>query len=72
MTQELYFKTYLTENGDMWDSIARKTLGDERRVPLLHEVNRELIKIVVFKEDIAIKIPKITETEDGDLPLWML
>ena len=70
-TQEPHFKTYLTINGDMWDSIAKKTLGDESRVSHLHEVNRKLIKVVIFPADVAIIVPEITEIENGDVPPWM-
>ena len=71
MSQEQHFKTYLTIEGDMWDHIAYKTLGDERMTSQLLKTNPTLTKIVIFPVDIAIIIPRLKELENGEVAPWM-
>lgn len=71
MSQEQLFKTYLTIEGDMWDHIAYKTLGDERETSRLLEINLELSKIAIFPINVAIKIPELEEIENGEIPPWL-
>lgn len=72
MGKENHIKVYLTSYGDMWDMIAKKTLGDEKYTKHLLDANPEYLKIVIFPEDVAIKIPEVDVLEVGEMPSWMI
>ena len=46
---------YTTIQGDTWDSIAFKIYGDEYKVQLLMEANREYMDIFVFSGGLELK-----------------
>lgn len=62
--------TYTTVSGDTWDVIAKKVYGDEYNADVLMAANPEHIDTFKFNAGISIKVPKLTEETDGDLPPW--
>lgn len=63
---------YTTIQGDTWDSIAFKIYGDEYKVQLLMEANREYMDIFVFSGGLEIKCPDLTTLHIVGLPEWRL
>lgn len=63
-------KTYTTVQGDTWDAIAKKTLGDEYRMVELIEANAKRCETVIFSGGIAITIPEVDTKDTLDLPPW--
>jgi phage tail protein X len=64
-------KTYVTVQGDMWDIIAKKTLGDEYLFPALIDANPEHRETVIFSANVTLQIPEVTESEVQNLPPWL-
>lgn len=62
--------TYSTVQGDMWDSIAFKLLGDESYSVQLMQANPQHGNITIFPSGIVLQVPTITEEVDSDLPPW--
>ena len=63
--------TYTTVQGDMWDSIALRKLGDEKYTSLLIEANIEHHNTFVFSAGTVLAIPDVDETTEADsLPPW--
>lgn len=62
--------TYTTIQGDMWDSIAYKTLGDTDHTDRLILANTEHIGTYIFPSGIVLNIPEITENPSNSLPPW--
>lgn len=63
-------KVYTTTQGDMWDGIAKKTLGSEYLMPALIDANPKHRETVVFSANIQLIIPEIEEEEPANLPPW--
>lgn len=63
---------YTTIQGDTWDSIAFKIYGDEYKVQLLMEANREYMDIFVFSGGLELKCPELTPAQIIGLPEWRL
>ena len=63
-------KTYRTIAGDMWDSIAYKTLGDCLLMHLLIKANMQYSEIFIFPAGIEIVIPEIEVERKYTLPPW--
>lgn len=65
-------KTYTTKQGDTFDSIAFKILGNRRYTKELMEANPKYLDVVIFSGNITLNIPEI-ETPDNtatNLPPW--
>lgn len=62
--------TYSTVQGDMWDNIAFKLLGDESYSVQLMQANPQYGNITIFTTGIVLQVPTITEEIDTDLPPW--
>ena len=63
-------KTYLTVSGDMWDMIAKKTLGSEMRADALIKANIKYRHIFIFPANIRLTIPDAPARPAGGLPPW--
>ncbi len=64
-------KTYTTVQGDMWDSIAQRELGDEKYTDLLIAANLEHHDTLIFSAGIVLEIPDVDKTPEADtLPPW--
>lgn len=63
-------KTYRTIAGDMWDSIAYKTLGDCKLMHLIIKANMEHSETFIFPAGIEIKIPEVEIEKKFTLPPW--
>jgi phage tail protein X len=63
---------YLTNAGDMWDSISFNVYGSEKYVDELHRANTVYCDTAVFGAGVAIICPDIEITEASPLPLWRL
>ena len=63
-------KTYLTASGDMWDMIAKKTLGSEMRADALIEANIRHRDIYIFPANIRLVIPDLPLRLPDSLPPW--
>lgn len=65
--------TYMTVQGDTFDSIAFKFYGNEKLFNYLLEANPKYINTVVFSANVELKIPtldvSIMSTNDN-LPVW--
>lgn len=65
-------KTYRTQQGDTWDLISFKTLGDEHYVSQIMELNFQYRDQVIFSEGVILQIPEIdtSSEQEMDLPPW--
>jgi phage tail protein X len=63
-------KTYVTTSGDMWDLIAKKTLGSEMYTDALMTANAAHREIFIFPANITLTIPDITIKPAEGLPPW--
>lgn len=66
-------KTYVTKQGDTWDSIAYNELGDEYYMTELMALNYEHRMTVIFSSGITLQLPEVTQTQlqnDTNLPPW--
>lgn len=61
---------YITVQGDMWDSIAKKVYGDERHMNLLLQQNRDYRDYVIFPADIALQCPTVNMKKSRRMPPW--
>ena len=62
--------TYITSQGETWDSIAYEQYGSESFMQLLIEANWPLLDILVFSAGTEIVLPDPPEEVDEDLPFW--
>ena len=62
--------TYVTKQGDMWDSIAFAQLGDDIHADKLVELNRKYVSYYVFPEGIELTLPEIPPDNPAELPPW--
>ncbi|MGM9598694.1 MAG: tail protein X [Faecousia sp.] len=64
-------KTYTTVQGDMWDSIAYKTLGSVEHTNRIMSANPSLYKYFVFPAGVVVNIPDSNTGRNYDnLPPW--
>ena len=62
---------YITKQGDTFDSIAFKVLGNRRYTRELMEANPDYLEVIIFSGGIKLNIPEITEeTPISDHPPW--
>lgn len=62
---------YITKQGDTFDSIAFKVLGDRRYAKELMESNPDHLDTVIFSGGITLNVPEITEPVAADnQPPW--
>lgn len=50
-------KTYTTRQGDMWDVIALRTLGNTSLTGKLYAVNGHLLDYFIFPSGVEVNIP---------------
>ncbi len=65
--------TYTTIQGDTWDGIAYKMLGDESYLTALMDLNYEHHQYVIFPSGIQLVLPEIEESTEAykeKLPPW--
>lgn len=64
--------TYTTIQGDTWDNIAYKQLGDESYVSELLEMNFDSRMYTVFPSGVVLTLPEVTVKTDEalNLPPW--
>ncbi len=62
--------SYTTISGDMWDSIALKTLGREADMDALLAANEEYRETAIFPSGIVLTIPDVDSVEPSILPPW--
>lgn len=66
-------KTYTTVQGDMWDSIAYRTMGSVNLTDRLMMANRKYLGIYIFPAGIVLEIPETgSESTAEGLPPWKL
>lgn len=63
-------KTYTTVQGDMWDSIAYRTLGDTAYTGELMTANQQYREYYIFPAGITLSLPEIKESVNDALPPW--
>lgn len=65
-------ENYLTEQGDKWDMIAWKQMGDTRYIKQLMAANPQYLEYYVFPAGIELIIPDINleQTALSSLPPW--
>ena len=63
-------RTYVTIQGDMWDSVAFKTGLTESHTHTLMDANLEYIKYYIFPANIRLVIPDIPQPSPAGLPPW--
>ena len=62
--------TYITQDGDQWDSIAKKVYGDELNADWLMENNGKFIGTFEFDAGMVLKTPPLPENRISNLPPW--
>lgn len=63
-------KTYTTIQGDTWDMIAYKTLGNTSYTDRLAAVNPEHVGTLLFPAGVTLHLPDIEEKTSYNLPPW--
>lgn len=64
-------KTYTTVQGDMWDSIAYKTLGSVNLTDRLMMANRRYLHLYTFPAGIVLNVPEVRAQAVAEgLPPW--
>ncbi len=64
-------KTYITKQGDMWDSIAYTQLGSTNHTDKLIRANLPYREYYIFPAGIALALPEVPEAEaEPSLPPW--
>lgn len=62
--------TYRTVQGDMWDSIAHKTLGSADYTGALMAKNRACLDYYIFPSGILLELPETRPAAGQSLPPW--
>ncbi len=62
--------TYVTVQGDTFDGIAKKTLGDEHFLTDVMRENPQHIDTAVFPAGLTLKIPDVEDAETDTQPPW--
>ena len=63
-------KTYVTVQGDMWDSIAHRQLGSYLHTDKLMNANQQYRAYYTFPAGIVLTLPELTEPVSNTLPPW--
>jgi phage tail protein X len=63
-------KTYTTTSGDMWDLIAKKTIGSEMLTDALIKANVGHRHTFIFPAGVVLTIPDIPVKTSSGLPPW--
>lgn len=62
---------YVTVQGDMFDGIAHKLMGNEKHKDLLMRDNPAHIGTYIFPDGVKLTVPEIeTPTDEDALPPW--
>ncbi len=61
---------YTTVQGDTWDLIAHKTLGNEMYANKIIESNLKSRNIIIFSAGVVLTIPEIKIQSSTELPPW--
>ena len=63
---------YVTTQGDTWDAIAFKLLGDETLLDELVAANPEHVNVLIFPASVVLSVPDVTVPDKKmELPPWM-
>ncbi|MBC2855358.1 tail protein X [Cetobacterium sp. 2A] len=62
--------SYITQKGDTWDLISFKVYGSVQYVEELKKANYDFIKLICFPEEVALIIPVVKVSEEGENPEW--
>lgn len=63
-------KIYTTISGDMWDMIAKKTVGNEMQTDALIKANIRHRHTFIFSAGVVLTIPDIPVKTPDSLPPW--
>lgn len=63
-------RTYITGQGDMWDSIAHLQLGDVAYTDKLMNLNMAYRNYYIFPAGITLLLPELAEDQPNNLPPW--
>lgn len=63
-------KTYVTKQGEMWDSIAYRLYGTEKAINVLLEANEEYREVAVFGAGTVLNVPEYNAPRADNLPPW--
>lgn len=63
-------KTYITRQGDMWDTIAAKQLGSTSCAGQLIMANLSKCSYFVFPAGITLLVPEIEASKTSPNPPW--
>lgn len=61
---------YTTIAGDMWDSIAFKTTGNEFNMDTIIKANLQYRDVYIFPAGVVLSIPTIPIKNNPSLPPW--
>ncbi len=61
---------YITVQGDMWDSIAKRLYGTEAALNVLLEANQQYADIVIFPAGYGLTVPEYVAPVTSTLPPW--
>ena len=62
--------TYTTKQGDRWDLIAFRVLGNENYMSQLLEANKQHREVYIFSAGVELSIPEIAEETVSTAPPW--
>lgn len=63
-------KTYVTIQGDMWDTISYKVYRNENYAGVLMQANPELLNTFIFGAETVLVIPELELESPSGLPSW--
>lgn len=63
-------KTYITAQGDMWDTIAYKVYGREAYMTYLLQANEQYNDVAVFSAGVTLLAPDVPDVKTTILPPW--
>lgn len=65
-------KSYITTQGDMWDSIAQDQMGGTDHTGLLMRANMRhtLLGLYLFPAGVRLVIPDVPQRVSSELPPW--
>lgn len=63
-------RSYITKQGDMWDSIAAAQMGSTSHTDKLMNANLQYREYYTFPAGIVLTLPEVEEQADSALPPW--
>lgn len=63
-------RTYTTKQGDTWDIIAHRVMGDTAYTDKLMWANRQHLDYYTFPAGIVLTIPDVSEQPASTAPPW--